>query len=266
MAEFGSRHQPVLILGGFLIAPQAYGPMAECLAELSGQPVRVVPASRFDWLATLSAWGWLRLLDRVQLLAEKLAANSPSGRITLVGHSSGGVMLRLWLADLPLTGRAYGGARLADGLITLGSPHTAKRATALRLWVDQQLPGAFCGDRVHYLSVAGDLDLSSPIASPLSIRMAARSYGAIAGSEALAGDPARLGDPASLGDPATLGDPAKGGAARLAGDGLVPVESALLAGSRQLVLPGVAHGGAFGSRWYGSTEVVAQWWQSARSG
>jgi hypothetical protein len=259
MAEFGSRHQPMLILGGFLIAPQAYGPMAESLAELSGQPVRVVPVSRLDWLATLTAWGWLRLLDRVQLLAEKLAADSPSGRITLVGHSSGGVMLRLWLAELPLAGRAYGGARLADALITLGSPHTARRATALRLWVDRQLPGAFCGDRVRYLSVAGDLDLASPLASPLSRRMAARSYGAIGGPEALAGDPA------SLGDPATLGDPAKGGAARLAGDGLVPVGSALLAGSRQLVLPGVAHGGAFGSRWYGSPEVVAQWWQSAIS-
>jgi hypothetical protein len=125
--------------------------------------------------------------------------------------------------------------------------------------VDQQLPGAFCGDRVRYLSVAGDLDLSSPIASSLSRRMAARSYGAIAGPEAL------TRDPASLGDPATLGDSAKGGAARLAGDGLVPVGSALLAGSRQLVLPGVAHGGAFGSRWYGSPEVVAQWWQSAIS-
>jgi hypothetical protein len=47
---------------------------------------------------------------------------------------------------------------------------------------------------------------------------------------------------------------------------LVPVGSALLAGSRQLVLPGVAHGGAFGSRWYGSPEVVAQWWQCAASG
>jgi hypothetical protein len=162
-------------------------------------------------------------------------------------------MLRLWLAELPLAGKAYGGARLADALITLGSPHTARRATALRLWVDRQLPGAFCGDRVRYLSVAGDLDLASPLASPLSRRMAARSYGAIGGPEALAGDPA------------SLGDPAKGGAARLAGDGLVPVGSALLTGARHMVLPGVAHGGAFGSRWYGSPEVVAQWWQSAIS-
>jgi hypothetical protein len=247
MSDSGSMQQPILVLGGFLIAPQAYGPMAKLLAELSGQPVRVVPVSRLDWLATLTAWGWLRLLDRVQLLAEKLAADSPSGRITLVGHSSGGVMLRLWLAELPLAGRAYGGARWADALITLGSPHTARRATALRLWVDRQLPGAFCGDRVRYLSVAGDLDLASPIASATSRRMAARSYGAIGGSPVLAGDPTKLGDPC------------------LAGDGLVPVGSALLSGARHLVLPGVAHGGAFGSRWYGSPEVVAQWWQSAIS-
>ncbi|MEB3334765.1 MAG: esterase, partial [Cyanobacteriota bacterium] len=44
------------------------------------------------------------------------------------------------------------------------------------------------------------------------------------------------------------------------GDGLVPLESALLKGSTPIVLEGVAHGGAFGPRWYGSPEVVKQWW------
>lgn len=48
------------------------------------------------------------------------------------------------------------------------------------------------------------------------------------------------------------------------GDGLVPVASALLEGSTQLVLPGVAHGGAFGSCWYGSPEVVENWWALAQ--
>jgi hypothetical protein len=42
---------------------------------------------------------------------------------------------------------------------------------------------------------------------------------------------------------------------------LVPVSAALLAGSETLVLPGVAHGGAFGSRWYGSPDVVQLWWR-----
>lgn len=45
-------------------------------------------------------------------------------------------------------------------------------------------------------------------------------------------------------------------------DGLVPVASALLAGSLPLVLPWVAHGGAFGKSWYGSAAVVEQWWRA----
>jgi hypothetical protein len=83
---------------------------------------------------------------------------------------------------------------------------------------------------VSYAAVAGQLDPSSPLASATSRRLAARSYAAISG------------------DPAVVGD------------GLVPVSSALLAGAEHLVLDGVAHGGAFGSRWYGTPEVVDQWW------
>jgi hypothetical protein len=230
VAKFAEPHQPVLILGGFLIDPGAYRPMAERLRVQLGQPVQVVPANRFDWLATVGRWGWARLLDRVDQLARELAAASPTGRITLIGHSSGGVMLRLWLSEEPFGDRVYGGQRLADRLITLGSPHTALRATALRQWVDRRLPGAFCAPEVHYAAVAGQLDPASPLASATSRRLASRSYAAISG------------------------DPA------VAGDGLVPVTSALLAGAEHLVLDGVAHGGAFGRRWYGTPEVVDQWW------
>ena len=224
--------QPVLILGGFLIDVQAYRPMAQHLQARIGQPVRVVPANRFDWVATVGRWGWVRLLDRVDALARELAALSPSGKITLIGHSSGGVMLRLWLADEPFAGRRYNGVHHANTLITLGSPHTAIRATALRQWVDQHMPGAFCAPAVRYLSVAGRLDPRSPLASATSRRLATRSYTAICGNP------------------------------DAAGDGLVPVSSALLAGAEHLVLEPVAHGGAFGQRWYGTPEVVAQWWDA----
>jgi hypothetical protein len=47
----------------------------------------------------------------------------------------------------------------------------------------------------------------------------------------------------------------------LEGDGLVPVQSALLDGAEAITLPGVAHGGAFGPRWYGTPAVVEQWWR-----
>ncbi len=229
VASLADACQPVLILGGFLIGVEAYGPMAQRLESQLGQPVQVVPASRLDWLATVGRWGWARLLDRVDRLAQDLAEHSPTGHITVIGHSSGGVMLRLWLSEEPFAERRYGGKRWADRLISLGSPHTALRATALRQWVDRQLPGAFCAPEVCYGAVAGRLDPASALASSTSRRLAARSYAAICGDSAAEGD------------------------------GLVPLSSALLSGADPLVLDGVAHGGAFGSRWYGTPEVVDQW-------
>ena len=225
--------QPILILGGFLITEEAYQPLCRWLEEHTGMPVRLVPATRLDWVLTVGGWGWRRLLDRTAALAQELAAASPTGRITLIGHSSGGVMLRLFLGPEPFEGRVYNGVALADRLICLGSPHTALRSTALRQLVDRRYPGACFADAVQYVSVAGDLNLAD--GSATARRLAPGSYRAIRGSE------------------------------HVPGDGLVPVSSACLQGSRHLVLPGVAHGGAFGPRWYGTPEVVAQWWPAAAS-
>jgi hypothetical protein len=138
-------------------------------------------------------------------------------------------MLRLFLADEAFAGRTYNGKRWTDRLYTLGSPHTAVRATPLRQMVDRRYPGACFADQVHYISVAGAL--AEADGSALSQRMAPGSYQAIAGRR------------------------------DLEGDGLVPVQSALLRGSELITLPGVAHGGAFGTRWYGTPEVVQQWWR-----
>lgn len=222
--------QPVVILGGFLISPATYEPMRQRLQLLSGQPVRLVPVARAEWLLTVFAWAWARLLDRVQRVVAELASQSPTGRVTLIGHSSGGIMLRLFLDAAPFQGRCYNGKALADTLIMLGSPHTALKATVLRQMVAQRLPGATFADRVHYISVAGDLNLQS--ATPLAQRLAPTAY---ANSSGYALD---------------------------RGDGLVPINSALLEGSTPVVLKGVAHGGAFGSHWYGSPEVVEQWWKA----
>ena len=114
--------QPIVILGGFLITDEAYQPMRHWLEQRSGQPVQLVPANRLDWLLTVGAWGWRRLLDRTAALVQELASCSPTGKVTLIGHSSGGVMLRLFLGDEPFAGRRYNGAALADRLFCLGSP------------------------------------------------------------------------------------------------------------------------------------------------
>ncbi len=222
--------QPILILGGFLISPEAYAPMVARLEQLSGQPVRLVPVGKPEWLLTLFAFAWAGILDRVQATAAGLARSSPTGKVTLIGHSSGGIMLRLFLDDAPFQGRRYDGKALADTLVMLGSPHTALKATVLRRMVAERLPGCPFADRVHYVSVAGDLDLQA--ASPMARRLAPTAYRNSTGD---AGD---------------------------RGDGLVPVASALLEGSTPLVLPGVAHGGAFGPSWYGSPDVVERWWEA----
>ncbi|MCX5946834.1 MAG: hypothetical protein NTY67_01135 [Cyanobacteria bacterium] len=67
----------------------------------------VVPISKFDWLPTVFPFGWARSLDRVAEMVQTLAAKSPTGKVTLIGRSSGGIMMRLFLADRPFEGRHY---------------------------------------------------------------------------------------------------------------------------------------------------------------
>ena len=222
--------QPVVILGGFLITEEAYRPLADWIHQAAGAPVRIVPASKLDWLATSWGFGWCRLLDRVDSCVRELQSKSSTGRVTLIGHSSGGVMLRPYLADQTFLGRRFNGAARCNRLITLGSPHQALRATPLRARVDREFPGCPEADRVDYVAVAGRLDPLGPNASSFSRRSAARSYRQI------------------------MGDP------DLEGDGLVPVQSALLRDSRWIELSGVAHGGLFGQSWYGSSDRIASWW------
>jgi hypothetical protein len=95
--------------------------------------------------------------------------------------------------------------------------------------VDQILPGCACYG-VDYISVAGQLDLDGATATGFARRSARRSYKQIAGED------------------------------EVSGDGLVPVDSALLKGARAVELNDTAHGGLFGSTWYGSAERIPQWW------
>jgi hypothetical protein len=229
-----ATRQPIVIL----IGEQAYAPMVATLRRLSGQPVELVPVGKLEWLLTVTPRAWARILDRVAAAVARQAAASATGRVTLVGHSSGGIMLRLFLGDGPFQGRRWRGRARADALVMLGSPHTARKATPLRQQVARELPGCAFAPAVRYLSVAGDLELDPARgqASDTARRLAPTAYRN------------------STGDAADRGD------------GLVPVASALLEGSEALVLEGVAHGGAFGPIWYGTPAVVERWWAALADG
>ena len=227
--------QPVVILGGFLISEEAYEPMAQWLKDQGVRDVLVVPMSRLDWLLTIWGFGWRRVLDRVDVLVKQLHNHSLKGKVTLIGHSSGGVMMRLYLSDAPFQGRVYAGATRCDRLVTLGSPHQALRATPLREMVDRRFPG--CHEQgVDYVAIAGRLDLSSDHASAFSQRGAKASY------QRAAGD------------------------GECTGDGLVPVKSALLKGARHLIQDDTAHGSLFGDVWFVSIERLEAWWNFVVNG
>ena len=226
-------HQPVIILGGFFIKSNAYNEMAAYINSRTNNKVVIIPVKKIEWLTTNWSFGWQIILDRVASVVRELSTESSSNKVTLIGHSSGGMILRLFLSDLIFNGKIYNGREYANCLITLGTPNQAKRATYLRNLVSSNLPGSFYSKDVNYISVGGELDLKGPIASKTSLRLSKSSYRALNGE------------------------------GNVMGDGLVPKDSALLIGSKHIVMKETAHGKTFGKDWYGSVNKVEEWFNKA---
>jgi pimeloyl-ACP methyl ester carboxylesterase len=157
-----------------------------------------------------------------------MAEHSPTEKVTLVGHSAGGVLSRLYLSDEPFRGKIYAGIERVSTLITLGSPHHNPKRAHMRRRVEDELPGAFYAPRVRYVSVAGRA-IAGDREGTRRERLSGWLYGHLCGRR------------------------------DVWGDGLVPVGNALLGGADHVILPGVLHAPLFGKPWYGSPEIVEQW-------
>tara|TARA_Y100001968_G_scaffold330479_1_gene382486 strand:+ start:125 stop:829 length:705 start_codon:yes stop_codon:yes gene_type:complete len=226
------NRQPIVILGGFLISDKSYEPMKDFLIKKTNMPVDIIRANKFDWLLTNWEIGWTNLINRVDIAVKRMIELSPTGKVTLIGHSSGGLMMRLFLSEEPFAHRIYNGAKNCNILITLGSPNHASYGTRLRLMVDRRLPGSFYNDKVKYISVAGKIDIENDKSiTNFTKKSALNSYKSILGES------------------------------DIDGDGLVPIKSALLHGSKQIILENTSHGGFFGKYWYCSKERVNLWWE-----
>ena len=57
---------PIIILGGFLITPEAYHPAKNAIANISGRKVYVVNVTRGDWFKSNKAEGWITILNKVK--------------------------------------------------------------------------------------------------------------------------------------------------------------------------------------------------------
>jgi pimeloyl-ACP methyl ester carboxylesterase len=218
---------PIVLVGGLASWPRRYRGLAQILREISDSEVHVAPITPLDWLLGRIR-GYGQLVFEVASVVDRALLESDSEKAVLVGHSVGGIACRVYVGgDPPYGGRRYSGHRRVSHLITLGSPHLAayKSSLAPLAKVNELFPGALHEPAgLRYISVAGgaaDGKASSRIR---------KRY------ERLVED------------------------GRLLGDGVVPVEAALLPGSETLVFDDLYHSEYFG-RWYGSDrETIERWW------
>lgn len=227
--------QPIVIFGGFLSFPAIYWGMRDTLAQIVEQPVWIVQARGHDWMTSIVPPGWAYLLRKLERTVHRAARDSKTSKVTLVGHSAGGLLARLYLSSRPFLGHAYRGLNYVDHLITLGTPHynqqKMRRGGWLPRWLNKRYPGAYFAPQVRYASVAGKLILGDEQGT-LRARHAHVFYREL------------------------IGD------GNVWGDGLVPVTSALLEGSHQIILDDVSHFTGFGGPWFGEEKIVARWWSA----
>jgi len=153
----------------------------------------------------------------------------------ILGHSAGGWISRIYLGEKPYTihGDVLEDAGLWEAhpyvntLITLGTPHVSQeRWTRKNLdFVKIHYPGAF-HPQVRYVCAAGKAVFGK---RGFGTWLAYKSYELTVG---------------------------KG---ETWGDGITPVEAAVLDGAENLVLEGVWHSPRSPGKWYGSPEVLPAW-------
>jgi pimeloyl-ACP methyl ester carboxylesterase len=218
---------PIVIVGGATWWPGSYRNLASLLREISGSEVYIAPLTPLDW--TLGYFrGFGQLVFEVASAVDRALLESETKKAVLVGHSAGGLACRVYIGgDPPYGGRRYSGHRRVEALITLGTPHTVanKQRLAPITRVNELFPGALHAEAgLRYVSVAGSV--ANGASSPKALKRYERF----------------------------IDD------GRVAGDGVVPVEAALLPGSESKVVDGVHHNGRLG-RWYGSDrDTVERWW------
>ena len=232
----------VLVVGGFATVPPNYWPMRRRLLARGAARVDIAPIWLHDW-ALAGVLGLGRVRRRTERAISDTFERAGRQPIIVIGHSGGGVAARLAMSTIqyrgqPHVGRAAVAIRLVVSspwerrMICTGSaPGIATRVTKRSSSLIASPPGASYSQRTRYLTVAGIL---TPQPSYRALRWATeQAFSVIIGEQ--------------------LWDP---------GDGIVPASAAHLQRAENMTLREVSHG-TLASRWYGSAEVVDEWWRPA---
>lgn len=244
-----------VVLPGFGNAESDYLSFAAAL-DRRGVRASIVPIQRLEWLniakgvASPKFWSnectpqelFRFYFERVDRTVRAAAAEAGEP-VVLLCHSAGGWLARGMLGDGSWAGSDTRSADLVAGVVTLGSPHFPPEvgfdmARGSLKYVDDMYPGSPLVKDMLYVSVAGAVVRGDAAAARGSRERAAHnSYALLRGVD----------------------EPCEG-------DGLIPVDYALLDGSKQLVLQGVYHSiDAPDDQWYGGEAVVDRWLPAVRA-
>jgi pimeloyl-ACP methyl ester carboxylesterase len=232
--------QAIIIIGGYNSVWTAYLKMARELENLTGLRAVGVPLLPWHWWSAAQAEDATITLRKVQGTVCWAQRKLGARRLILVGHSAGGLIGRLYLSEQPIWGTIYGGAEHVSELITLGSPHCAEQSSKVGWYLADEAnrlsPGATYPGLVGYRAVAGRYCQGRENGN-WKERRSFRNYSFF------------------------------GGRGDAWGDGVVPVASAVLAGTDSLVLEGIAHSRKYGPNWYGATRaIIRSWWPDRAAG
>jgi hypothetical protein len=228
----------VLIVGGFATVPPNYWPLRRRLLDRGAARVDIAPIWLHDW-ALAGVIGLGRILRTTGRAISRTHDRGGRRPIMVIGHSGGGVASRLAMSTVPYRGHHAGAADAVGCLVTLGTPHDLhKLRTRYRHkghealeFLERESPGAFHSPRTRYLTIGGILEPKTTVGL---VRWATeQAFSVIIGEQ--------------------LWDP---------GDGIVPASAAHLKGAERINVRGASHG-TLGRRWYGSAEVIDEWWPTA---
>lgn len=236
------KARPTFILPGYFAGAEPYTPLANYLNQ-KGVPTVTVPLRQWDWVPTL---GGRPITPILQKLKETIDRHCPGNdRVNLIGHSAGGWLGRIFLGDQPypspegaqtVPGQVWHGRSRIETIVCLGTPHRSQEPWTRRNidFVNDRYPGAFY-DEVTYVCVAGNGVLGQRgWQHGWRKNLAYNSYELTCGT------------------------------GETWGDGITPIAAAHLDGAINLTLEGVVHSPGAEQPWYGTPEIVEQWYRYLR--
>jgi hypothetical protein len=239
----------VLVLGGFLTSPPLYRRFAARLRGRGAADVVVGNVWTMDWLLVpgrglgpvLTRSG--RALLAASAQSDELALGAP---VLVIGHSAGGMSARLLTSPQPFARRRLNASGRIGAIVTLGTPHVVsledgprRAGSEAAAFANRVMPGPMFAPRTGYLAVASRRT-TGRVHGTLRERRSWRLYRSLVPDGAAAD-----------------------AAGEITGDGLIPLECALLPGAPSIILDDADHGQSIGMDWYGSDRLIDSWWPTA---